>query len=180
MAKKQVVLGVLWSVAAVLLPTPILADQSPVVTQAIAKIVEDRDRTAEYVLEIKRKYKPDDADYQQARDLYVTALAKHNAWIITLKTVIQKGKTKNLGSDEPYQKIAAEAEQATQAFVSYVQSRPKATVSRGGIGPAALASLGLNIWSGIRGKRQQARDEEADRFVRETQWSRWEEIKADG
>src|ERR1035441_8343468 len=89
MAKKLVVLGVLWSVAAILLPTPILADQSPAVTQAIAKIVEDRDRTAEYVLEIKRKYKADDADYQQARDLYVTALSKHNAWIITLKTVIQ-------------------------------------------------------------------------------------------
>ena len=85
-------------------------NQNAAVTQALAKIVEDRDQTAEYVLEVKSKFKPDDADYQQARDLYITALAKHNAWIAVVKSAIQSGKTKNLGQDQTYQTVAAEAD----------------------------------------------------------------------
>src|SRR5689334_18042789 len=92
------------------------------VTEAIAAMVSRRDQCSEYVVEVKRKLQPDDANYQKARDLYVSAYAKQNSWVAVLKMAIQKGKTKNLGKDDAYQSIAAQADEAARAFVSFVQS----------------------------------------------------------
>lgn len=152
------------------------ADQNSAITQSMAKIVEDREITSGYVLEVKRKFKPDDQVYEKARELYTTAMAKHNSWIAITKTAIGKGKTKNLGKDEQYQAIAGQADQASQAFVAYVQSAPGVTKSRG-LAVAALAGLGLNMWSGFNEKRQKARDDEAERFERDARWKQWEDIR---
>lgn len=156
----------------------VAADQKPVVTEAIAKIVEGREQASESVLEIKRKFKPGDAEYDQARKLYVTALGKHNAWIATMKAAIESGKTKSLAKDQAYQSIAIQADQAAQAFIRYAESVNGASRTRG-LPAALLAGLGIDIWNGITDKKQQARSEEAARFERDTRWSRWESIEPD-
>src|SRR5512138_2742335 len=97
------------------------ADQKQVVTEAISRIVESREKTEEYVIQIKQKLKPGTADFQGAREMYTEAMSKHNAWVSLVKNSIQSGKTKNLAKNERYQSVAAEAEQANQQFIRYAQ-----------------------------------------------------------
>jgi hypothetical protein len=160
-------------------PPAFLAAEQQVVTEAIAAMVSRRDQCSEYVVEVKRKLQPDDSNYQKARDLYVTAYAKQNSWVVVVKIAIQKGKTKNLGKDEAYQSIAAQADEAARAFVTFAQSLPGATRSRS-IPAALAAAVGLSLWQKIKEQRQMERDAEAERFERETKWSTWERIRPEG
>jgi hypothetical protein len=162
--------------AAIAGPPSVLAADQQAVTEAIAAMVSRRDQCSEYVLEVKRKLQPDDANYQKARDLYVTAYAKQNGWVAVLKNAIQKGKTKNLAKDEAYQSIAAQADEAARAFVTFAQSLPGTARSRS-IPAALAAAVGLSLWQKIKEQRQMERDAEAERFERETKWSTWEAIR---
>jgi hypothetical protein len=152
------------------------ADQKEVVTAAIAKIVEGREQASESVVEIKRKFKPGDMEYDEGRRLYITALAKHNSWIATMKVAIEKGKTKNLAKDQAYQSVAAQADQAAQDFIRYAETKCGVPRTRG-LPILALAELGMDIWNAITGRKQRQRMEEAAQFERNTVWSRWEAIQ---
>jgi hypothetical protein len=161
----------------VLLPpaaSRLFADQQPVVTDAVAKLVEGRDQAKEYVVEIKRKFKPDDQQYQRARDLYVDALSKNNAWIAIVSTAIRNGKTKKLANDEAYQSAAKQADQATKEFTNYAKSTRAVTNSRFVFAP--VIGLGVAIFDAIQGHKKKERTEEADRFEKEVYWSGWEDI----
>jgi hypothetical protein len=155
----------------------VCADQSPAVADAIARIVEGRDQAAEYVIELKRKFKPDDEQYQRARDLYVTALSKNNAWIATVSASIRNGKTKKLQNNASYEALTAEADQATKAFIQYVQST-RAITTRA-VPPQLVAALGMSIWDFFKDQKRKERAEEADRFEKQVQWSRWEDIQSE-
>ena len=167
---KALICGMLWAPA-----SSLFADQSPAVTIATAKLVEGRDQAAEYVLDMKRKFKPDDEQYQRARDLYVVALSKNNAWIAILSTSIRNGKTKKLANDETYQSLATQADQATKAFTDYAKSTKAVTNSRFVF--TQVIGLGLAIFDAIGGHKKKERAEEADRFEKQVHWSRWEDIR---
>jgi hypothetical protein len=156
-------------------PSAIFAADQQAVTLAIASIVSRRDQCSEYVVELKRKLRPDDPHYQKGRDLYVVAYAKHNSWVAVLKVAIQKGKTKNLGKDDAYRSIAAQADEAAQEFITFAQSvgAPKSRSL-----PAAIAaSVGIDLWGKVKEQKQMERDAEAERLQRETKWSSWEAIR---
>jgi hypothetical protein len=150
--------------------------QDPAVTAAIARLVENRQLAEEYVLEVKRKFKPDDPVFYEARKLYLTAHGKHNAWITTVKMAIQRGKTKKLDQDRAYRAIAEEAQEANKAFIGYIESR-REIAKRRAVPITEIAGMGLDVWKGISDKRQRARAEEAARFEGEVKWRHWTEVE---
>ena len=156
------------------------ADSAAIVSQAIASIVETRELTSAYVLEVKRRFKPGQADYEHPRDLYVVAFSKHSAWIAVMTSAIRRGKTKSLEKDPTYQALSAQADASVKAFTSYIQSLKTIPKSRAAPVAALAAGLGLNVWNGIKDRKQKERDEQADRFERDTKWLPWEAIQAGG
>lgn len=147
------------------------------VSSAIGKIVEAREQAGEAVLQVKSRFHAGDPEYDQSRQLYVTAMAKHSAWIAMVKSAIESGKTKHLPRDAGYQAATSQADEAAQAFLRYTATACGKPRTRG-LPAAALGGIGLDIWQGIAGQKQQARAAEAARFERDTRWSRWEAVEA--
>ena len=172
-ASAALILGV---VAVALAPVGGHGGQTPAVTEATARLIQNREYAEDYVLQVKRRFKPDNQVYYEARKLYLAAHGKHNAWIAMVKMGIQRGNTKKLDRDPAYRSMAAAAEEANKAFISYVEGRSE--IGRGrGVPVAEVAGLGLDVWKGIRDHRQRARAQEAERFQREVKWRHWSEIE---
>jgi len=153
------------------------ADQKQQIAEAVSRIVGAREKTEDYVLQVKQRFKPRTTEYQEARNLYVDAMSKHNAWAALVKYSIQNGKKKNLDKDERYQSLAAGAEQATQVFIRYVQTKTGVPPDRA-LAIPLVAGMGLSIWNAIKDTKQQARDAEAERFEKEVRWKNWDAIGA--
>lgn len=170
------VLGVLLAAVA---PRCAGAGQDDAVLAAIASLGENRQMAEDYVLQVKRKFKPDDPVHEESRRLYTAAAAKHNTWVAVVKMAIQRGKTKQLDKDRNYQSMAAQAEAANKAFMQYVEgakgiSRPRAA------SVAEFAGLGVKIWSGVKEQRARDRQEQAEQFERGIRWRHWDAVQPGG
>ncbi|HKA01712.1 MAG TPA: hypothetical protein VKE70_34605 [Candidatus Solibacter sp.] len=153
------------------------ADQKQPIAEAVARIVEAREKTEDYVLQVKQRFKPGTPDYHEGRNLYVDAMSKQNAWVALVKVSIQNGKKKNLDKDERYRSLAAAAEQATQVFIRFVQTKTGTSPDRA-LAIPLVAGTGLSIWNAIKDTKQQSRDAEAERFEKEVRWKNWDAIVA--
>lgn len=143
--------------------------------QIVARIVKARDYTAEYVMISKESLAKNPSDLQQARKLYARAFADYNAWVAYVKTALQDGRAKHLGTDTEYQKISSEAATAGNAFTGFVDSKtgePKAV----NVLLSSLGALGLQLWNGIKDRRQKDRATAATNFEQTAKWSPWEAI----
>jgi hypothetical protein len=143
-----------------------------------AKIVKARDYTAEYVMMAKQSLAKSPSDLQQAQKLYALAYADYNAWVAYVKTALQDGKAKHLGTDTEYQKISSDAATAGNAFTAFVDSKTGESKAVNVL-LSSLGALGLQLWNGIKDRQQKDRATAATNFEQTTQWSLWEAITED-
>lgn len=164
--------------------TPIVAPaadahqaEAPTTETITAKIVEAKSYTESYVLLAKENLAKNPADLLQAQKLYATAFSKYNAWVAYVKTSLEAGKSKRLGTDANYQKISTGAAAAGKEFTDFVDAKlgeSKAVTAL----LSSLGSLGIQLWNGIKDREDAERAAAATNFEQETKWLLWEAINA--
>src|SRR5262245_44413726 len=86
-------------------------------------IVVAREQVTDKVLDIKRKFKENQPEYQEARNRYRKAYAETSAYIAIVKAAIRKGKTDDLANNRTYKKTAEAASNAAKSFIDYADSK---------------------------------------------------------
>jgi hypothetical protein len=155
-----------------------LPENDPIAT-ITARIVQARDYTASYVALAKRSMATNPSDLQQAEKFYASAYADYNAWVAYVKAALQDGKTRNLSKDTDYQKIASDAASAGTTFTNFVDSKTGGPSKAVNVILSSLGALGLQLWNGIKDRRQQDRATAATNFEQETKWSPWDPSTTD-
>lgn len=144
----------------------------------LADIVETRERCTEYVGMAKKDLSGE--KLTKARMLYTEAHARNAAWIVLMKVAIQEGQTKRLDKDEQFIRASKRASDATQAFISFVDSAmAESSMSRThGVAPLIVpfAQMGLSVWTSYKDKRAHERLTAADAFGRDAAWKSWDEV----
>jgi hypothetical protein len=160
---------------AIPLSTPAADDPTAAIT---ARIVQARDYTSSFVVLAKQSLTNSPADLQQAQKLYASAYADYNAWVAYVKTALEDGKSKNLGTDADYQKISSDAATAGSQFTNFVDSKTGGSKAVTAI-LSSLGALGLQLWNGIKDRVQKDRTTAATNFEQDTKWLPWESITTD-
>ena len=140
-----------------------------------AKIVEAREYTASFVLIAKDSLAKQPDDLTEARKQYASAYAKYSAWVAYVKTSLQQGHARNLNRDAEYLTIAADASGSATQFTSFVDSKtknPKAITTI----LASLSDLGLQLYNGIKDRRDKDRTSAANAFETDARWQPWEKV----
>lgn len=171
----------LTSLALFLLLSPLSKADSPrtlpqdVVAETTKQIVEGRELVKGYGADIKEKYKPTTPEYREARKRYRVALSKYNAWALSVKSAIRRGKTKDLQNDAAYKAAATGASAAAKSFVDYVESTTGG--SKGGFGIlGGLIDAGIKIWTAVKDRKTLERQNDAIAFYDDVKWDQWEAI----
>jgi hypothetical protein len=157
---------------------PAVAQQPDPTATATAQIVKARDYTTEYVVIAKQAFAKNASDLQQARKLYASAYAGYGAWVAYVKTALQDGKIKRLGTDSEYQKTSVAATNAANTFTAFVDSKTPESKAVNAIF-SSFGALGLQLWNGIKDQKQKERDAAATNFEQTVKWSAWEAITED-
>ena len=143
----------------------------------IARIRTARTRVEQYVVDLKRIFKNDEATLNEAKKLYDDAFSKYDGWVAATKAAIREGSAKKLNEDTEYVSRAEAAVKAGDAFVNYAIEKTQAR--RGGllsaIGP--LAEVGIKFWNEWKKGSRERRAQDADYFEKETQWRPWAKIE---
>ncbi|HLX08408.1 MAG TPA: hypothetical protein VKY89_11150 [Thermoanaerobaculia bacterium] len=143
----------------------------------VTEIIEARDLDRGRVLDIKEKFKPQDAEYQRARSLYRQAYARFDGWTNEIVVYILAGTKKDPRTDDTYKTLAEAAGRADNDFAEYVESvtgRSKGVASIA----ASLVEVGIKIWIELRDAGLKERKVVADYFDIRLKWEAWEAITA--
>ena len=150
---------------------------NPTVVEARGNIATYKEQAGLAAGRVKASAKPESEEYNNARQLYDTAMAENNGWVTSLKLGIQGGE--NLGNSAEFKSKAQAAAKATKAFVDYAGK-----VARTRALPVAAAEIvkilvdnGLAVWKAVHEQRKQDRIDEGNRVEKELRWPKWEEIK---
>jgi hypothetical protein len=168
--------------ARLLLPALILAGctphHPPVTTwlPKIAEITEARDLDRGRVLDVKERWRPQDSEYQRARNLYRVAQARYDGWFSELALYVGEGIQRDPRTDPRYQDLSDTAGRADNEFAEYVDSltgRSKGVASF----PTSLFDVGIKIWLELRQAADKGRKAAADTIIH-LKWEPWESITA--
>jgi hypothetical protein len=145
---------------------------------SISRIRTARTRVEAYVVAVKSKFKPADAEYSKLKNEYVEAYSKYDGWTSALKVAIASGASKQLQKDAGYQTIAKEASAAAEKFVNDAIALTQ--TNRGG--PidvlSSFAGLGIDIWSKYSKAKSEQLKANAEYVAQEIKWRDWDAIAA--
>jgi hypothetical protein len=162
------------------IPSPYaIPQQNDPTASTTARIVKARDYATEYVALAKDSLANTPSDLSEARKLYIKAYSSYDAWVTYMRTALEDGRTKHLGTDSEYQTIAADASASGTAFTNFVDAKTTGGTKAANVLFSSLGALGLQLWNGIADRHQQERCTASANFEEMTKWYVWEAITDD-